>query len=122
MSYGFYKVLHLISIMAVYLALGAMIFHMMNGGGKKFPKKKFLMITHGIALFFILLAGFGLLARLQITQMPWPIWVWLKLAVWLVLGAITAIIYRKPKWAAVLWFVTLALGGYAAYLANFKPL
>ena len=122
MSYGFYKVLHLISIMAVYLALGAMIFHMMSGGSKMFAKKKFLMITHGVALFFILLAGFGLLARLQIAQMPWPLWVWLKLAVWLVLGGITAIIYRKPKLSAVLWVVTLLLGGFAAYLANYKPL
>lgn len=122
MSYGFYKVLHLVSIMAVYLALGAMIFHMLSGGGRKFAHKKFLMITHGVALFFILLAGFGLLARLQIAQMPWPIWVWLKLGVWLILGGITTIIYRKPKLAAVLWVVTLFLGGFAAYLANFKPL
>lgn len=121
MSYGFYKVLHLVSIMALYLALGAMIFHMMSGGSKKFPKKKFLMITHGVALFFILLAGFGLLARLSIVQMPWPLWVWLKLAVWLSLGGITTLIYRKPKIAATLWVITFVLGGLAAYLANYKP-
>lgn len=121
MSYGFYKVLHLVSLMAVYLALGAMIFHMLSGGSRKFPHKKFLMMTHGVALFFILLAGFGLLARLQIAQMPWPLWVWLKLGIWLTLGGITTIIYRKPKLAATLWIVTLVLGGLGAYLANFKP-
>lgn len=121
MSYGFYKILHLVSIMGLYMALGSMIFHMKAGGNKKFPQKRFLMITHGIALLFILIAGFGLLARLQVMQFPWPLWVWLKMAVWLMLGGITAIIYRKPKMAMILWWITLFLGGFAAYLANFKP-
>lgn len=120
MSYEFYKVLHIIGAFAVILALGGLTLHIMNGGTRNYPHRRFIMITHGIALFLILVAGFGLLARLGLTS-NMPGWAWAKLVIWVLLGVIPAVIYRKTQLAMVNWFVILALAGAAAWLAINKP-
>lgn len=80
------------------------------------------MILHGLGLFIVLLGGFGLLARIGVMHgMSWPGWVWAKLGIWLVLGAIVVIPRRKPEWAAPLLVILPTLGGVAAWLAIFKP-
>ncbi len=120
-NYETYKILHLIGVLLLFIAFGGMLFHAMSGGGKKYPQKKLLAITHGVGLTVILVAGFGLLARLDLTSAPWPGWVFAKLLIWLVAGGMMAIIPRKPRWARALWFVIPALGALAAGLAVFKP-
>lgn len=119
MSVQFYNVLHVVAIFGLFLALGGATVHMMNGGQKNYPARRWVMITHGVALFFILFAGMGLAGKLGYT--PFPNWLKVKIAVWLVLGGLVALIYRKPTWAKGLWFVMMALGAAAAWLAIFKP-
>ena len=86
MSYTFYKILHLTSLFVACLSLGGLwLFYRGEwSGGKK--AGRFLLNLHGISLFVAFVAGFGLIAKLQIAS-PWPLWIYMKLLLWLVLGA-----------------------------------
>lgn len=123
MSLLFYKVLHLAGIMLLFAALGAHALLAIQGGppAEAKAKRRPLMIAHGVALLMILVAGFGLMARLGMASMPWPTWVWGKVGIWLVLGGVVALVRRQAGFA-VLWVWILPLfGAVAAYLAVFKP-
>lgn len=121
-SYSVYKVIHLLGVIALFLALGGLTFHAASGGTRSGPARRLVPITHGVALFLVLLGGFGLLARLGMSQgSSWPGWVWTKLVIWILLGGALALPYRKPELARPLWILLPLLGGLAAYMAIFKP-
>lgn len=116
--YAAYKVLHLIGVMFLLLSLGAYLMLSMN---KPERGRKLAAITHGISVLIILVAGFGLLARLGLFGADgWPVWVWVKLIIWLILAAIVTFIKRVPGLTPVLWFLIPALAGLAAYMAVYK--
>ncbi len=120
MSYETYKLIHLISGFLLFSIAGGVALYAANGGDKAGNTlRKLVGILHGIALLGILVAGFGLLARLGIGGIPG--WVWAKLVVWLVIGGIATLPYKRPQLGKVfLWLVPL-LGGVAAWLAVAKP-
>jgi hypothetical protein len=66
-------------------------------------------------LLLILFSGFGLLAKLGLMSTV-PLWVWLKLVLWLVLGAAVAAIRRARSFAPALLLALPLLGAAAAYL------
>ncbi|MBT4763025.1 MAG: hypothetical protein HOO06_15130 [Bdellovibrionaceae bacterium] len=117
-SYSVYKVIHLLG---VFLTLGALFgwtMHYFNGGQKQNAAKKLLGIMHGVGLVFVLIAGFGLLARID--QSAMQLWVGLKLLIWLSFGMYTILLHKgilKPKLS---WFVILALATSAVILAQLK--
>lgn len=119
MPYLTYKFLHLVGIFMVILSLGGLALHAINGGMRQYVGRKFVAITHGVGLAVVLVSGFGALARLGIHDMP--AWVILKIVVWLLFGAMIVVLRRKPQTAKAMWWVLLALGGFAAYLALYKP-
>jgi len=128
MSYEFYKVLHLLCIFALVCTLGGLAVLALVGDPKGTHRKvrKTLMIVHGVALFLIFVAGFGLMARKGIgigasSDGSWPGWIFGKLGIWLAFGALAA--FMKPKAPVArnaLWIVPL-LGGLGAYLAVVHP-
>ncbi len=85
MSYNFYSSLHLLSLFALALALGA-LWGLYNSPSPDKGLKKLLLGAHGLFLLLIFLAGFGLIAKIK-APFPWPFWIYGKLAVWLLLGA-----------------------------------
>jgi len=116
--YEAYKVLHLIGVIFLLLSLGAYLMLSMN---KSERGRKLAALTHGISVLIILVAGFGLLARLGLFGAGgWPDWVWVKLIVWLMLALIIVLIKRVPDLIHVLWFLIPALAGLAAYMAVYK--
>ncbi|MEE9537806.1 MAG: hypothetical protein V3W10_00525 [candidate division NC10 bacterium] len=119
-SHLVYKNIHLIGVFMVLMALGGLLLHRINGGTQQHAWRKPVAITHGVGMFLILLGGFGMLARLGIF-LSWPGWVIVKVIIWIVLGALIAVIFRKPTLAKPLWWITIVLGGLAAYLAGNKP-
>lgn len=120
-SYSVYRVVHLFGIFLLLVVLGGMSWGAARGGPAA-PSSRLGMVLHGLGLFIVLLGGFGLLARIGVMHgMNWPGWVWAKLAIWLVLGAIVIIPRRKPAWGTPLLLVLPVLGGLAAWLAIFKP-
>ncbi len=121
MSIEFYKTLHLFGIFTVIMSLGGMCLHVASGGTREYAGRKLAAMTHGIGLLLVLVAGFGLLAKEGIMQQGMPGWVIGKLCVWLILGAMPALIYRQAKLAKLFWILILAFATFAAYLVMFKP-
>ena len=93
-----------------------------QGSNKGAKGRKMAMITHGVSLLIVFIAGFGLMARLNMMGTSWPLWIYLKVAIWLILGGIIAVIARKGQWATGLFYLVILLGGVAAWVANYKPL
>jgi hypothetical protein len=119
--YEAYKLVHYFGIFSLMIALGGLSLHAINGGDKSTNSaRKLVAITHGVALFLVLLGGFGMLARLGLTN-GIPAWIWIKLALWLLLGALLVIPYRLPKLTRPLWFLLPFVGLAAAAVALYKP-
>jgi uncharacterized membrane protein len=83
MSYEFYRVLHIFGIILLFASLGALA---AIGGTTDHRLRRLGSIIHGVAVAVILIAGFGLLARLEMFG-GFPPWIWIKLGIWLVAGA-----------------------------------
>ncbi|MEM6995733.1 MAG: hypothetical protein AAF721_34810 [Myxococcota bacterium] len=127
MSYEFYKVLHLLCILALACGLGGLaVLSLTSSADDHKGLRKGLMIVHGVALLVIFVAGFGMMARKGIGigaagDTGWPGWIFGKMGIWLALGGMAAFIKRKAdlSWHA-LWAVPV-LGALAAYLAVVHP-
>lgn len=123
MTYNFYKVTHILGILMLFSAWGGLLlfrFLQRTEPGSKTPVKM-IMITHGLGLIITLIAGFGLLARLNI-QSPWPLWVYGKLFIWLCLGGGVVLAKKKPQAWQTIWAGVVILGLTSAFLAIYKPL
>jgi hypothetical protein len=121
MSYQAYKVIHILGVLFVFTSLGALMLAsregVERGGGRKLAG-----ITHGIALLVVLVAGFGTAARLGLPNpAAWPMWLWIKVLIWLLLGGVIVLIRRAPQLGSLLWWLLPLLGGIAAWAAIFKP-
>ena len=113
-----YNVLHVLGALLLMTGLGGLAVLAMSGGSGGDRGRKLCAIAHGVGLLLVLVAGFGQLARLGMSVTDW---VWVKIALWLVLGAAGFLMRRSEKLAA--WMLLLApiLGGLATWLGVFKP-
>jgi len=120
MPYEIYKVIHLVSAFVLFAVAGGVALFAANGGDKASnTHRKLVGILHGLALLGLLVAGFGLLARLGLGGIPG--WVWAKLVLWLIIGGIATLPYKKPELGSLfLWLIPI-LGGLSAILAIYKP-
>jgi hypothetical protein len=120
-SLAAYKVLHVLGILFVFMALGGLLVAARSTGDSAADRKRAGML-HGIGLVIILISGFGALARYGISNPAiWPLWVWLKVVLWLVFGASLTLIKKAPGLRTLLWILLPLLGAFAAYLALYKP-
>jgi hypothetical protein len=112
-----------IGIVLVMAALGGLALHGFNGGTRASNGAHRLMASfHGAGLLLVLVGGFGMLARLGFTHgANFPGRLWVKLAIWLALGAGLMLPYRRPALAEPLLLLPPVLGGLAAYMAIYKP-
>lgn len=117
-SYAAYKVVHYLGIFMMVTALAAAFARSAQGGTEADPWKKRLSMVHGIAMFLVLLGGFGMLARLDA---GFPGWIMAKLGIWVVFGGIMAA--RKSAFgsarALVLVPLLAVLAGWIAYAKPF---
>ena len=117
MSYELYRVLHVFAIILLFTSLGTLA---ATAGSRGPFLRRVAGIAHGVALVIILVAGFGLLARLNMFGAI-PNWAWAKFGLWLLLGMAVVPLNRKPEWAPVIWVGLPFIGGLAAWLAITKP-
>lgn len=117
-SYNAYKVLHLIGVFMILVSLGGLIAASALNSGRESALRKLAMITNGIGLLLALVAGFGLLAVLQL---GWPGWIFGKILIWVLLAAMSALIRRRPENVSLYWWGALILAAAAACLALYKP-
>lgn len=122
-SHRVYELIHIVGILFLFSALGALALHAAGGGTKESNRTyRVAMIAHGVALFLILLGGFGMLARIGMSHGALSAgWVWVKLIIWGALGAAIVLPYRRPEWARTLFFLAPLLGVVAAAMALYKP-
>ena len=117
-----WKVIHLFGVLLVFLSLGGLSLHAMNGGTRSSnAARRFVTISYGLGLAVILVAGFGGLGASGAMSGGLPGWAAAKLAIWILLGGLLAVPYRKPSLARPLWISAPLIGALAAFLATTKP-
>lgn len=120
MSYEFYKVLHIVGVLMVFSGLVGVLALRMTGTELPARPRRLFFLYHGVGLLVVLVAGFGLAARMGYFQ-SLPNWVWAKLGIWLILGGAIALAKRRGQLGGPLLTAFLAIGGLAAWLAITKP-
>ena len=114
MSAETYKLIHLAGLILAFLGLGGVLLAPRGSNRAPFP-----MILHGVGMLALLVAGFGMLARMEITG-AWPGWIYVKVVCWLLLGVLP-VLHRKGKLpAAIGWVAAAVIGFTAAYMAIMK--
>ncbi len=105
-----YKIVHLVGVMVLFMGLGI-------GLWADASARKHGSVWHGVGMLIILVAGFGLVAKLKL---GFPAWIIVKLVIWLLLGVLPVLVKckRVPPLAAA--FAALLLGLAAAYLGVYK--
>ena len=77
MSYEFYKILHLMSLILFTASTVAIIYGQHCGKSCK--------ITNGVSSLLLLVAGMGLIARIGYSHGElWPTWIYVKIVLWLI--------------------------------------
>lgn len=124
LPYTFYKLLHIVGIVLVMSALGAVAIHALNGGTRATNgARRMIAIMHGLGVLVILVGGFGMLARLGVMHgTSFPGWLWVKLGVWGTVAVALMLPYRWPSLARPLYLALPVLGGLATYMAVYKPI
>lgn len=120
-AYEIYKIMHLTGIFLLVSGLVGLMALVWSGHGANGKVKTFAFITHGVGLLFILVSGFGLLARLGMAR-EMPTWVYVKLVIWAIFGGAIAILKRKGQIGWPLYFAMMAIFILAAYLGIYKPM
>ena len=106
--------IHFAGLASLFLGMGAIL----GMGEDRKHINKFVGIFHGIGILLILIGGFGLLG---VMKTGFPIWIIIKLAMWVALSMIMILAKRKictPKATAIL---ALILGLVAIAMCVFKP-
>jgi len=121
--YHAYKLAHIFGGFLMITSLGAICGLTIAAGSETasaawIRARKLAGIGHGVALLVILVGGFGALARLGLGGIP--VFVWIKVGIWLVLGAAPALIRRRPETATAMLFAVPVIAALAAAMAIFK--
>ncbi len=125
--YTAYKVVHYLGIFLLLAALSAALARAAArlGGGQEVrsdPWARRLVGVHGFAAFLVLLGGFGMLARLDVTTgLALPGWIWAKLGIWTLLAA-AIVARRSEKLAAPATALAPLLAALAGWVALYKPI
>jgi hypothetical protein len=117
LSYQTYKMVHYLGFMLLFIGIGSVITSTLLGHLLQGTARRVAFMAHGLGMFFILLGGFGMLARLQLDGIP--AWIYVKLGVWTVMGFSIALARRVSSIALLVGIVLIAL--IAPYMAIFKP-
>ncbi len=120
MSYSFYKVTHILGVLLVFTSLVGVLMLRWNTSDIKKPIQKLGAISHGIGLLFVFVSGFGLAARLGYFG-SLPTWVYIKICIWVVAGALMYFVKRKAHLGFSLYLAIIGAGFFAALLAVTKP-
>ena len=113
-----YHVLHITGIIMLFMGYGALLARSLVHSDSR-SLKRLGSITSGIGLVFILIAGFGLMAKLY--NNSFQTWMLVKIVIWLFLGGIIVLINRVPALAKLLWWGIIAMGALAAYMVYMRP-
>lgn len=111
-----YRLLHVVSLLVMFLGLGGMLAHEAGKAPKLFAA------LHGIGLLAMLVCGVGLMHK-STPAIEWQPWVFAKIGGWVLLGALPILVKRGvlTRFLALLLAIALAAGAAWLGLANPKP-
>jgi len=115
MTYNFYLFFHLLGGFLLLIGYGALLARAILAADNK-PVRVWGSIISGVGLLLLLVAGFGMQAKLGV---GWPTWLILKIVIWILLGGALAFINRRPDWNVILWIAVIVLAGLSAWLGVF---
>ncbi len=115
MPHSVYLYIHLVGLILLTLSIGGILFAR-QAGEMKPPKP--VVLFHSVGLLLLFVAGFGMIARLDIGW-PFPAWIWAKMVLWLLLGGFSY--YSKRLSVNVSWIVAIVLFLAVVFLGVFKP-
>lgn len=110
MSLQTYHFLHLIGLILVFVGYGGLL---------AADRPKSSMIWHGIGLLVSFASGFGMLAKMGIMG-AMPLWVWVKIVLWLVLGFLPVLAKKKVLSGATVVKLAILVGAALGYMGYFK--
>ncbi len=111
MSYQFYKMMHIISIVVFFAMFAVAAYSTENTKRNK--------IITGLMLVLILVGGMGL--KKFAAPGAWPLWLNIKMGIWLVVGVIGHVVVKRfPQFAVKTFWFSVGLLTLASYLANYK--
>ncbi len=120
MSPQFYNWLHFVGILLLFSSLGAQALYAAGGGKKaEWTFRRPMAILHGIGMALVLIAGFGLMAKMGYSFGTQP-WLWVKITVWLILGLFQTIIWKLGRNNLLMFFLLVVLGSLAVYSVVFR--
>ncbi len=117
MSYQFYNFLHLVGMTGLLTGYGALLARAVLAPENK-PIRVWGAILSGLGLVLLLVAGFGMQAK---GGWGWPLWLLLKIVIWIVLGFLLSVINKRPEYNKGLWALVLALVVVVLWLGQYKP-
>lgn len=110
-----FRLLHHLGLVLVVFALGGVALHRYRGGNRNdLEVRRFVALVHGAGMMLLLVGGL-----MQAMVLGFPLWVWLKLFVWLLMGLALALSYRLPGKAA--YWLTPLLAVIATAIVLIKP-
>lgn len=118
-SYETYKALHVFFILCFFSSMGFISYN------SKIIQKRLGKWMIGVVSFLILVAGMGLIARLNFKHdEAFPLWIKLKIANWVVINIFFICLFRLKtiEYKAVLTSIILVLAWIGIWLAINKPL
>ncbi len=133
MSFAFYKIIHFIGIITLFLGFGLMLTGQLSEKVAGSVKNLKPMMVHGLGLVLILLGGFGMAAKAKfisdsgvgegsvVAQSGFPNWFWAKFGIWVALGGAGAVIKRVPEKRTLWLLLVILLGTCAVYLGVAQP-
>lgn len=98
-----YNIIHIVGIIILFMGFAY--------GMKSWTKGA--AISHGLGLLLILISGFGLISKKYNNE--FHTWVFVKLAIWLALGASLTLIKRQKVTGIAAWALLVSLGAAAAW-------
>lgn len=111
MSLPFYHHLHILGLVCVFIGFGALLSQ---------ESSRTAMKWHGIGLLISLVSGFGMLAKMGIFK-AMPGWVWIKIALWLVLGFLPVLARRRVLKPGLVVLIAAIIGVGMGCLGYMKP-
>lgn len=111
MSAEFYRLVHVIAVLMLFVGLGGVLAGTRDGG--KAPP--LYLALHGVGLLAMLIAGIGFAHK---SGLGFPNWVIAKIGCWVILAAVPTLVRKGVLQRQVAVLLVVAIGGAAAWLAT----
>ena len=112
MPYSFYQIAHLFSV----ILLAGVTFAAL--AAPRPENRRLALIASGVAAAVALVSGFGMLA---VGRFGFPGWVFVKIAAWIALAALTGLAFRRPEQGQALAAVAVLSVLLAVVVVVLKP-